>query len=281
MAHDVLPIRFQSSVHAGLTVETSTHAALLDRAGPGFFEVAQRPGFGVMLLVREGRGLHTVDFEQVELRASRVLLVRPGQVHQWHPGTIDASIVMIRPEASGRLRRTRGRVAYADLSLGRMQTAIDAVAALEREQAAFTASAARLMADLAGVLLSIFEDAQSGALGSALPPAYLAFVDAVEANLGTARNARSLVADLGYSERTVTRACHQVVGLSAKGVLDERIVLEAKRLLAHTDRAIGDIGAELGFTEPSNFNKFFRRHTTQLPSGFRQTLRSAGVGPET
>ena len=61
-------------------------------------------------------------------------------------------------------------------------------------------------------------------------------------------------------------------------MLDRRIVLEAKRILAHTDLAVANVSAGLGFSEPSNFNRFFRRIEGRLPTEFRGQLRAAGYG---
>ena len=163
-----------------------------------------------------------------------------------------------------------------------MTSAVDVVAALQREQERFVSDAvsARLMADLFSVLLGLFEHASPAADSNRLPDAYVAYRTAIEHGLGRSRDARWFVADLGYSERTVTRACLHVTGLTAKGVLDERIVLEAKRLLAHTDAPVGQVGVRLGFAEASNFNKFFRRQSGRLPSEFRAEIRRQGFAAE-
>jgi len=62
-------------------------------------------------------------------------------------------------------------------------------------------------------------------------------------------------------------------GLSAKRVLTDRLVLEAKRLLVHTDLTAAAIAGQLGFSEPTNFNRFFVRGTTFTPTVFRRSQR--------
>jgi AraC-like DNA-binding protein len=46
-------------------------------------------------------------------------------------------------------------------------------------------------------------------------------------------------------------------------------MLEAKRLLAHTHKSVKEIGFSLGFQEPTNFTKYFRKHTGLSPVEFR------------
>ncbi|AXE83709.1 Exoenzyme S synthesis regulatory protein ExsA [Streptomyces sp. Go-475] len=66
--------------------------------------------------------------------------------------------------------------------------------------------------------------------------------------------------------------------MSAKKYIDERVLLEAERLLPHTDRAAKDVAAELGFADPSDFTKFFRLRTGTTPGEFRaRALRADGT----
>jgi AraC-like DNA-binding protein len=67
----------------------------------------------------------------------------------------------------------------------------------------------------------------------------------------------------------LSRACVQVVGQTAKQLIDRRLALEAKRLLAHSQMPVAHIGHQLGFSESTNFVKFFRRLGEETPQQFR------------
>jgi AraC-like DNA-binding protein len=59
-------------------------------------------------------------------------------------------------------------------------------------------------------------------------------------------------------------------------MIQERIALEAGRLLAHSNLAVTTIATELGFRDPSNFSTFFSRQMGIAPTEFRdQQRRSA------
>ncbi len=74
---------------------------------------------------------------------------------------------------------------------------------------------------------------------------------------------------LGCSEKSLNRATFEVVGMNAKTLLMNRIILEARRLLAHTSLPVAIIGDRLGFDEATNFVKAFRRETGMMPGKFR------------
>ena len=96
------------------------------------------------------------------------------------------------------------------------------------------------------------------------------FAREVERRFGEWRRVEDYAQALGYSARTLTRASLEAAGAPAKEVIERRVVLEAKRLLAHSSRPVGAIALDLGFSEPTNFVKFFRRREGMAPLAFRQ-----------
>ncbi|GAA3126221.1 hypothetical protein GCM10017687_45910 [Streptomyces echinatus] len=115
--------------------------------------------------------------------------------------------------------------------------------------------------------------------------------DAVERGFATNHSVSAYADALGYSRRTLVRAVRAATGGTPKGFIDRRVVLEAKRLLAHTDLTIGRVGAAVGFPDAANFSKFFHLHTgrSRWPSGrncadrpgrraVRPPVRGAGCG---
>lgn len=56
-------------------------------------------------------------------------------------------------------------------------------------------------------------------------------------------------------------------------VISERINLEAQRLLQFSDKNMNEITEELGFSEASHFSKFFKKHTGNSPSVFKNNVK--------
>jgi AraC family transcriptional regulator, transcriptional activator of pobA len=61
-------------------------------------------------------------------------------------------------------------------------------------------------------------------------------------------------------------------------VIQERIIIEAKRLLYYTDQSIKQITFELGFEDAAYFSNFFKRHTSLSPLEFRNNKTVAAEG---
>jgi AraC-like DNA-binding protein len=98
---------------------------------------------------------------------------------------------------------------------------------------------------------------------------FVRFRRLVEQNYAGWHQVASYADALGCTEKSLTRAAQEASGQNAKNIIAARITLEAKRLLAHTDRPVYLIAEGLGFTEATNFAKFFKRETGATPAGFR------------
>ncbi|KFF96172.1 transcriptional regulator [Streptomyces scabiei] len=100
---------------------------------------------------------------------------------------------------------------------------------------------------------------------------YTRFRAELERSYATTRRAADYAQHLGYTVKTLTRACMAATGQPVKHVIDGRVALEGRRLIAHTDEPVATIARRLGFPEPTNFGKFFTRHVGVTPGAFRQT----------
>jgi AraC-like DNA-binding protein len=246
----------------------------------------QRLGFHLLLLMTEGEGEHTVDFRRYPLQPGTLIYVRPGQVQQWHmhPG-LQGELIVMKPEA---LSPAIGRSELDMRLLGTHLWAprLDADGTLRQQ---FSSDLSRLRADIASFNGS---EMQAAIIWHTLLASLLRVAQAMHAERAPADYAsatifaqfeqllaedgqrRKPVSDyskrLGYSESTLNRACLALSEKTTKRLIDERTALEAKRLLVHSPAPITEISYRLGFSEPTNFVKFFARLTQTTPKSFRQ-----------
>ena len=245
--------------------------------------VPQRPDFHHLISLTSGALWHTVDFTAYALEPGSWLWVRPGQVQQWGDlihaeGTLilfrqdfldPATTVGARiedphgpvlrqplPEDDASLRRAADHLTAEFHALGHLPLEIH-TAALRHLLAVLVLRLAHLTAPVGGPAPE--PDAT-----------YLRFRDAVEKDFTRTRRVEDYAHFLGYSARTLSRAT-----LAAKEFIDRRVVLEAKRLLAHSDQTAARIADRLGFSSATHFSKYFHQRTGQSPIAFRDTVRGS------
>lgn len=64
-------------------------------------------------------------------------------------------------------------------------------------------------------------------------------------------------------------------GQKPSKIIQERLILEAKRLLYHSEKDVKEITYELGFEDPSYFSRFFKKHVDHSPAHFRALARES------
>ncbi|WP_075590167.1 AraC family transcriptional regulator [Labilibacter marinus] len=96
------------------------------------------------------------------------------------------------------------------------------------------------------------------------------FKDLLEKNFREEKTVSKYAAELSISEKQLQKATKTLLDKTPKQIIDERILLEGKRLLVHSNQSIKEIAYELGYDEPTNFIKYFRKHTDKTPSEFRE-----------
>nr|BFD81608.1 AraC family transcriptional regulator [Streptomyces sp. Xyl84] len=246
-----------------------------------------RIDFHVVMLFDDGPVRHMVDFAEYQAAAGDVLWIRPGQAHRFsrtdeyrgtvltmQPGFLPRATV----EATGLYRYDLPPLLHPDAA--RREALKAALAQLRREYEdtatlPLSLHTAVLRHSLTAFLLRLAHLAASSAEAARqqADTTFTLFRDAVEQGFTTNHSVSAYADALGYSRRTLVRAVRAATGETPKGFIDKRVILEAKRLLAHTGLPIGRVGAAVGFPDAANFSKFFHLHTGQTPVAFRAELR--------
>lgn len=95
----------------------------------------------------------------------------------------------------------------------------------------------------------------------------------IEARFSTNDSASDYASKLGITPTHLSRICRERLGKPATGVIQDRTILEARRMLAFSDQRIADIAGTLGFATPAYFTRLFTQKTGVSPSDFRRQSR--------
>lgn len=270
-----------------LDVEVFRVSDLRQRTSAREIRAHHRYDFHMLVCVTHGNPTEWVDFLPVPCGPGSLIVLRPGQVlglgesQDW-----DGWMVLFRSEFLPSDAQTTADLLPA-LGLDRLpehmvlapadfDPTIEMIARMRRD-ATRTAPPqdihALLRYQLCAVLLRlcIVHDhwVAAEAPRSQGLQRFVRFRKQVEQNFASWHQVATYADVLGCTEKSLTRAAREASGQHAKAVIAARITLEAKRLLAHSNRPIYLIAESLGFAEATNFAKFFRRETGLTPAGFR------------
>ncbi len=98
---------------------------------------------------------------------------------------------------------------------------------------------------------------------------YRQFVMLLETDFARHHDVQYYATALHVAPVKLSRVLGRVVGKSTKQLIDERIVLEAKRLLHYTDLSVKEIAVALGYGDLFHLSKTFKRLAGVAPQVFR------------
>jgi AraC-like DNA-binding protein/mannose-6-phosphate isomerase-like protein (cupin superfamily) len=292
-ASDITRLEYRPEGAYALDLEIFSISNLRSRFGKRIVRLPHRYTFCMLLCVTRGECTQLVNFKAVKCKAGSMLALRPGQTHRFGDEQgWDGWIVLFRSEfiltpqpvlhsadfKSG--GPTQGLPDHLALSEHEQRIVTDAIAQMS-EDSDIAAPAAAINALLRQQLytlllrLSIVQDGGDSEfdLTSNSTQRFRTFQQLVEINFAKWHCVAQYASPLRCSGKTLTRAALQLAGVTAKAVIASRINLEAKRLLAHSTMSVTHIGERLGFEDPTNFVKFFRRETACTPGEFRRRQR--------
>jgi len=234
----------------------------------------QRADFHVLALIDAGHGSVSIDFASYPLTDRSAVWIAAGAVHRWDDmADVKGHLVLFIPTAPV-THATRELVAAPDLVAG-WSIPDDSwpfvTAAMEHLRLEAAAALTGPTTELPEILLTALiarlrpPHAQARSENSI----FRLFRSSVEAHFRDHHDAGYYARALGYAPRTLSRAVQQVTGRTAKAYITDRIVLEAKRLLAHDRFTAARCATELGFLNASSFSVFFRNTTGQRPGAWQ------------
>ncbi|MCH2198877.1 MAG: AraC family transcriptional regulator [Flavobacteriales bacterium] len=246
-----------------------------------------RSGAYTVMYVDKGAGSHHIDFQKYTLHPGAVLFISPEQVQQYDPARLIGGYVLrFTPDflweyadpreamAIRRLfdnqvrtsmldaRRYRDIVMYFEMVLREYNHANDQL------RASIIKSSLNLLLLHADRLITdecITQNEEEVGFSY-----YTRFRARIPQRLGETRNASDYAEELGISYKYLNDLTKRFAGCTSKEIIDRTLIAEAKRLVVEGQISVGQISRELGFDEPTNFRKYFRKHTGMAPLKFRQ-----------
>ncbi len=242
-----------------------------------------------VLFLRSGSAEMELETDRRELVTPCILSVPPGRVHGFRfvPG-IDGAIVSLPGFLVDRLtgddaaiRAELAAPMYRELKRGDPEFAqfsgyFDEFAA---EYAGHEPGRLNLLTSLLRlVLIRLARSGRPGHVAAAPSDRYRRrlerFVAMIDSYYREHRPVTFYAERLGVTAAQLNNTCRRETGKSAKQLVHERLLLEARRLLVYSDLDITAIGLALGFADSAYFTRFFNRLQGMTPSRFRLVKHS-------
>ena len=233
-------------------------------------------GFYEIIWFQKGSGTHDVDFNQYAIAPGTIIFISPGQIHSFDTkhdqegyvlkicaelfdDFVSLSCVTVQDKDSAAL----------EMLIGAMQEELKKEDSLGHREALHA---------LVKLFVIMVRRSYAEINPSAPNPhkvsykAFLNFRKLIEENYCRLHTVKDYASLLNVSSKTLTLYVNECSKYSPLELINNRIILEAKRLLRYSVLSVKEIAFRLGFEDPSYFAKFFKRLVKQSPADYRESF---------
>jgi AraC-like DNA-binding protein len=240
-----------------------------------------------LLWMSEASGTHLLDFERYDARANTVFFVSPGQLHAWESAIRPSGFVInfsadffvqMFPRADDIAQVPFFHIASTAPVLHMTQEQHDELRPLllEIEREFLSDAEARMdivRAYLLVLLTRLRRIYPRRAEESASPQTFSLtkrFKLLVDQHYLDYERLGDYASSLNITERQLNEAVKRTLGKTAGQMIQERLVLEAKRLLSNTAMGVAEVAFHLHFEDHAYFSRFFKKHAGMTPVEFKR-----------
>ncbi len=250
-------------------------------------DLPHRHAYYTAIWVQKGRREHHIDFQTYPLTENAVFLISPGQVHQLVPATRPQGwVIIFSPEFLQHHHISEDFIREINLfnsfeERPPVQLGQEAAEKLSKilplmEDTFRSGMPFRIAALSAYLKLFLLYCNQECVLqrpqqdpNDSGHRILRDFKELVTRHFRTLHKTSDYAERLHITPKYLNQVVKSLLGQTAKEVIQEKIVLNAKRELRYSAKSVKEIALELGFEDPLYFSHFFKTCTGQSPTSFR------------
>lgn len=255
-------------------------------AGKDMNQELHRHDFYFILVVTKGAGTHEIDFIKYPITNNSIFIMRPGQVHELRLKAGSEGYLLefskgfqfsTSTMGNGLMRKAANRNLCKVDKAGIQTLCIPLQAMLDEYQLKKEGFETVMKANLEIFLIQYLRYRQHHMPASAKASNYQQeklheFMDLLEANISTTKQAAAYADRMHLSPFQLNSITKSLMGKTVTDLINDQILLEAKRHLLATTSQVNQIALELGYEDASYFIRLFKRHTGQTPEAFRKNF---------
>lgn len=249
--------------------------------------VPHKHNFYVSVLFTKGNGFHEIDFERFDVQRGSIFFLNPGQTHYWELSADIEGFIFFHSEAFYNFNFSQNSLAaypffYSTQNSPHLlltesltqKTALCFQEILDEYQSDTLYKSRKinnlidgLYIDLSRIYLSQNDNIIHRTNVYAEKIKQLETL--IDLHYKGEKSPAQYASRMNMTAKHLNRIVQLSIGKTTTNLITERVLLEAKRLLSHSNQNITEIAESLGFDEHAYFSRLFRKNTGETPSEFK------------
>lgn len=246
-----------------------------------FTNLPHKHDFYLVMLVTQGSGTHEIDFINYKVTPGSVFIMRPGQMHYWklskningyvffHSKTFfEEGNLKLKDYPFYRSFQSISHIKLSGESLNELKNLMKTINKEHRSQETFKIQKLQALSNLCYINISRNYKPTKTVNNQTYLSKAIEFETLIEKHFKELKFATDYAKKLNITEKHLNRITRSCFNKTSTQLIAERVILEAKRLLIHTQLQVTQIGYELGYNDKSYFVRFFKKNAGETPLGF-------------
>jgi AraC-like DNA-binding protein len=284
-----IPIRQLTAAQQGIPVAGQFKIRRVEDIlqGKDLFHELHRHNFFFILVLQDGSGKHEIDFTDYKVQDNTVFFLRPGQVHQLElkAGStgylveFDSQFYSPKEQASGQRLRTAGHKNFCRMEVSRFNKLQAILSSMFQEQTNKEEGYREVIKSSLDIFLIVLMRQSSNPkrqptiTNSYIQERFEEFLELLDKHITTHKQVSQYTDLMSLSAYQLNDITRSAVDKTASALINDHIILEAKRYLLATPNQVKDIADQLGYEDYSYFIRFFKKHTGYSPEAFRHNFK--------
>lgn len=247
--------------------------------GASKMENFRSPDAYIFIIFERVKGMHSIDFVPYQEKNLQIHISFPGQIHSWESNDSTRGHKLIINKAfiehflfdTHLFGNRTNRYPVIDISRKTYDKLFIDLCILQKELSETTDNTDIILLRTQLILRSIDKlvDDQARKDLKRYPQLIQNFCNLLDNHFISERTATFYADKLSISSGHLTKLCKEYLGTTTKEVIDQRVALEARRLLLSTNLSIKEITYRLAFTNMARFSSFLKSKTGLNPKQLR------------
>lgn len=242
--------------------------------------------FYLTVLFTKGTGTHEVDFRAYEVKPGAVFFLNPGQTHHWELSGNTEGYIFFHTQAFYDLHYTNNKLSsfpfyYSihnspcvylnNVKTEKIQSLFAMLLSEYRDQKLLNKESLTSLADLIYIESTRAYMLQNPSTLNNKDKYYgkfRKFEESIEKHYLNEKSPSAYAGMLNITSKHLNRITQAVVGKTASDVIQDRVMLEAKKEIILQRNGFAEVAYSLGYEDYAYFSKLFSKKTGSTPSQF-------------
>lgn len=244
--------------------------------------------FYLCILFTKGAGIHEIDFNSYDINPGNIFFLKPGQVHSWKFNTEPEGFIFFHSKEFYEMHYVLHELktfpfyySYQNPPFIKISENIQEITfkfqhLLQEYRGSEALKEVKIVSCITDIYITLTRLYTSNVdVEDFSHPSYLKILESfeklIEQNYENQKLPKFYADQLNMTTRHLNRIVKETVNKTTNQLISERVILEAKRLICHSDNSLVSISEILGFNDYAYFSRHFKNKTGIKPIDFQKT----------